>query len=828
MKNNSEPNQYYRDVDFDTDLDREATVIPFPQKTKASEPKQDANPETNDEKSITPHDLVLEYIRRGWNPVPIPFMQKGPKGQDWDKQRTDLTNVNSVFPKDRQWNVGVQLGQVSGNLVDTDLDCPEALSLASWFFPPTQAVFGRPATPWSHALYNSPELVAMDKAAIQFKDPEPTDGEKGMLIELRCGGGGKGAQTVFPGSVHPSGQPITWATFGEPATVSGEVLLHAVKQTAAACLLVRGFPGPGLKHDAALVLAGFLVRLGWDEHRVTRFLVTILQHAGANPDAVICVPPAFERFQNGEPLAGFPRVKEIYGEKRAKKIAEWLGYQEKAQGTSSFFELPDPEGGAYDFSEVKAKILAGGKADAIKIWASLLGSFTPNAIERAELVHLLSERVNAGIADTKVVMRDLECEWTKRQNEKAFAEKRAASKKVYEPFDYPDAEAGPVMRKWDEICCAVESIEPPIRDANNWPVHVNRTDIPDMHVLSSMTANGGEDSTLPAPKNFLLKSHDRFSLELELGDYVTFFTVNPVTGQHRIVAPNGRFVDHFLHYGRSNVPKVYTVMTMPIVLANRTILNRNGLDRDRHLVLRIDSEMAKYIPEKIHCTPEAVLGAYRFLRDDWLCDVLADAEGKAILIAFALSIIERCLFPARPAFFISAGLRGGGKTTAFNMISMAVLGEQTAARAWSNASEERRKSLLAVLMTGVPCITWDNITSGSEIHCAHLERAITSEVYADRKLGETEDILAPAYSIMSFTGNNIQPHDDMASRSLVVNLATDRPDPENREFKRSDPVGWTRQHRGEILAIAHVLIPGGVGIGQELAWLRKFDSGIAS
>jgi hypothetical protein len=33
---------------------------------------------------------------------------------------------------------------------------------------------------------------------------------------------------------------------------------------------------------------------------------------------------------------------------------------------------------------------------------------------------------------------------------------------------------------------------------------------------------------------------------------------------------------------------------------------------------------------------------------------------------------------------------------------------------------------------------------------------------------------------------------------------------------------------GRLSAIAHVLIPGGVGIGQELAWLRKFDSGIAS
>jgi hypothetical protein len=37
-----------------------------------------------------------------------------------------------------------------------------------------------------------------------------------------------------------------------------------------------------------------------------------------------------------------------------------------------------------------------------------------------------------------------------------------------------------------------------------------------------------------------------------------------------------------------------------------------------------------------------------------------------------------------------------------------------------------------------------------------------------------------------------------------------------------------REELGSCPAIAHVLIPGGVGIGQELAWLRKFDSGIAS
>jgi len=166
----------------------------------------------------------------------------------------------------------------------------------------------------------------MGKAALQFKDPDAGADDKGMLLELRCGGGGKAAQTVFPGSVHPSGQEITWASFGAPALTPGEGLLQ-----------VRGFPGSGLAHDANLVLAGFLVRLGWDENRVTFFLEQILTSARANPEAVRCVPSAFERFANGEPLAGFPKLKEIYGEKRAKAIAEWLGYkQEKAKGKASF------------------------------------------------------------------------------------------------------------------------------------------------------------------------------------------------------------------------------------------------------------------------------------------------------------------------------------------------------------------------------------------------------------------------------------------------------------------------------------------------------------
>ena len=53
----------------------------------------------------------------------------------------------------------------------------------------------------------------------------------------------------------------------------------------------------------------------------------------------------------------------------------------------------------------------------------------------------------------------------------------------------------------------------------------------------------------------------------------------------------------------------------------------------------------------------------QFLTDEWLCDVATDYIGKCIIIAAALTLIERSLLPDRPVFFVTAGRRGGGKTT---------------------------------------------------------------------------------------------------------------------------------------------------------------------
>jgi hypothetical protein len=63
----------------------------------------------------------------------------------------------------------------------------------------------------------------------------------------------------------------------------------------------------------------------------------------------------------------------------------------------------------------------------------------------------------------------------------------------------------------------------------------------------------------------------------------------------------------------------------------------------------------------------------------------------------------------------------------------------------------------------------------------------------------SEMVRTSAASIHVFTGNNIGPKGDLASRSLQVRLDTDRVDPENRNFQHPDPIGWTRKNREKIL-----------------------------
>jgi hypothetical protein len=143
------------------------------------------------------------------------------------------------------------------------------------------------------------------------------------------------------------------------------------------------------------------------------------------------------------------------------------------------------------------------------------------------------------------------------------------------------------------------------------------------------------------------------------------------------------------------------------------------------------------------------------------------------------------------------------------MIFAAVLGRRPAAAAWSDSVEERKKALFSYLRQGVAALAWDNIARGSTISCPHIEAALTASEISDRVLGLSSVETVPATTIQMFTGNSIAPRGDMASRSFVLSLNVDRPDPENRNFTHADPLTWTEANRTKILRALYTILVGG-------------------
>ena len=148
-----------------------------------------------------------------------------------------------------------------------------------------------------------------------------------MLLEVRVGGC-KGAQTVFPGSVHESGEEICWDENGDPAEVDDQDLLKRAHMLASICLFARYWPGEGARHDAALSLGGFLARVGLTAPQIKYLVEAIARTAGdsEHQDRRATAEDAAQEFYAGRPARGYPQIKKAFGEGVASQIAEWLRY----------------------------------------------------------------------------------------------------------------------------------------------------------------------------------------------------------------------------------------------------------------------------------------------------------------------------------------------------------------------------------------------------------------------------------------------------------------------------------------------------------------------
>ncbi len=267
---------------------------------------------------------ALGYHERGWAPIPLGHCTKRPLDKAWQTRRLSEDDIHREFSQHR--NVGVLLGPASGNLVDVDLDVPEATVVAGLLLPPT-ASFGH-GGPVGHLLY----FVRGELATRRFAS------DRTNLLELR----GDGAQTVFPPSTHESGELISWIDERDPYEIDAMDLLRLAAMVAAATVLARAWPALGARHDASLALAGGLLTT-LARNDAEQMFRAVLEAAGDEEaeGRMADFSSTADRLAAGKPVQAWTRVGELLGKGVTNRACGWLGKAPSAPRAVPEVRLPE-------------------------------------------------------------------------------------------------------------------------------------------------------------------------------------------------------------------------------------------------------------------------------------------------------------------------------------------------------------------------------------------------------------------------------------------------------------------------------------------------------
>ena len=300
-------------------------------------------------------EAALDAYRRGLTPLPIPRHSKSPTMAGWTKLRWPDPTIDTGEGEDAvrhafeeytaggSTNLGVLLGESSGDLIDVDLDHPAAQRLKSYLLPHTAAIHGRETSRKSHYWYRAKPGTL--PATRRLRIPDATGRGTGVSVEIR----GNGAQTIVPPSIHPAtaetyeweGEP--WGGDEGPALVDGTELLAQVILLGLCAVLLDAWPGPGQRHDAYVALAGGLLRYGdsqtvhpfWERNAglvIRTLALATHDEDGAEQREREAIYTTKRRLREGGEATGFTRLAEYIGEESVQIVERLVRDAEAVAG----------------------------------------------------------------------------------------------------------------------------------------------------------------------------------------------------------------------------------------------------------------------------------------------------------------------------------------------------------------------------------------------------------------------------------------------------------------------------------------------------------------
>lgn len=251
------------------------------------------------------------------------------------------------------------------------------------------------------------------------------------------------------------------------------------------------------------------------------------------------------------------------------------------------------------------------------------------------------------------------------------------------------------------------------------------------------------------------------------------------------------------------LPPLLGIVGAPVLRPDGTLLQRPGYDAATGVFLARKVPLDP-VPERP--TAAQVAESRRFLLEVFLRDFpWVSAADKANHLALMVTPVLRPYTRALTPFgVVSATMPGSGKTILTASIGM-IYGQRVLS--WTHSDEELRKAITSVLADQAGVVVFDNLHEGAVIDSPILARLITERVWADRLLGRNATAAIPNDRLWLATGNNLNVGGDMASRTVLVQLDPNMPNPEQRTgFAIGQLDHWILNPANQRTVLWHLLV----------------------
>lgn len=271
-------------------------------------------------------------------------------------------------------------------------------------------------------------------------------------------------------------------------------------------------------------------------------------------------------------------------------------------------------------------------------------------------------------------------------------------------------------------------------------------------------------------------------------------------------APPERVLRAVLSAKKWELRSLRAIVTAPAFRTDGSLVQTPGYDEVAEVIYSptLPMELVPDVP-----TDSEVWRAKAFLFEELLADFPWVGPSRTNFIGMLVAPLMRGYLGGVlvPLLAIDATSPGTGKSLLSDILKGAYSGF---VRPWVPKDDELRKAITSMLVdNGGAVICLDNVGKGDVVDQATLAALLTMKVWSDRLLGISGVVRVPNDRLWVVTGNSLSIGGDIASRTVLVRLDAQQPDPSKRptsKFALGDLEQWLADPDNRASMLRHLLV----------------------